>query len=44
MTAASVALRVAEWALIIVPLYVLAIWAAYDIRLYAIKVFGRVIQ
>jgi hypothetical protein len=29
---------------VVVPLYLAAIWAAYDIRLYAINVYGRVIQ
>lgn len=29
---------------VVIPLYLLAIYWAYDIRLYAINVYGRVIQ
>ena len=29
---------------LVIPLYLAAIYAAYDIRLYAINVYGRVIQ
>ena len=38
------ALKMAENILVLLPLYILAIYAAYTIRLYAITVYGRVIQ
>lgn len=36
--------RYLEWLFVLLPLYALAIYAAYTIRLYAITVYGRVIQ
>lgn len=40
----SMALAAANFLFLVAPAYLFAIYLAYTIRLYAIEVFGRVIQ
>lgn len=43
-TVKQTAIKAASFLFLVIPCYLLAIYAAYNIRLYAINVFGRVIQ